>query len=65
MLGLTSCFGVVASCTLVFEQEPALLSPDEADVQWVKEATWNLFEYLVDRHGDGLLKMHRGDRYRP
>jgi len=46
----------VPSCTLMFKQELPLMFPDEADVQLVKEAMWDPFEYLVARHRDGLLK---------
>jgi Fe-S oxidoreductase len=46
----------IPSCTLMFKQELPLLFPDEADVQLVKEAMFDPFEYLVARHRDGLLK---------
>jgi glycerol-3-phosphate dehydrogenase subunit C len=46
----------VPSCTLMFKQELPLMFPDEADVQLVKDAMWDPFEYLVARHKDGLLK---------
>ena len=46
----------VPSCTLMFKQEIPLMFPDDADVQAVKEAMWDPFEYLVARHRDGLLK---------
>jgi glycerol-3-phosphate dehydrogenase subunit C len=46
----------VPSCTLMFKQELPLMFPDEADVQAVKEAMWDPFEYLVARAKDGLLK---------
>ena len=46
----------VPSCTLMFKQELPLMFPDEADVQLVKEAVWDPFEYLIARHKDGLLK---------
>ena len=46
----------IPSCTLMFKQELPLMFPDEADVQRVKEAMWDPFEYLVARHKDGLLK---------
>ena len=45
----------VPSCTLMFKQELPLMFPDEADVQLVKEAMWDPFEYLVARSKDGLL----------
>jgi glycerol-3-phosphate dehydrogenase subunit C len=47
----------VPSCTLMFKQELPLMFPDEADVQLVKEAMWDPFEYLVARSKDGLLKL--------
>jgi glycerol-3-phosphate dehydrogenase subunit C len=46
----------VPSCTLMFKQEIPLMYPDEADVQAVKEAMWDPFEYLTSRRRDGLLK---------
>lgn len=46
----------IPSCTLMFKQELPLMFPDEADVQAVKEAMWDPFEYLLARHKDGLLK---------
>jgi Fe-S oxidoreductase len=46
----------IPSCTLMFKQELPLLFPGDADVQQVKEAMFDPFEYLVARHKDGLLK---------
>ncbi len=46
----------VPSCTLMFKQELPLMFPDDADVQLVKDAMFDPFEYLVLRHKDGLLK---------
>ncbi|HEX2617573.1 MAG TPA: heterodisulfide reductase-related iron-sulfur binding cluster, partial [Flavobacteriales bacterium] len=46
----------VPSCTLMFKQEIPLMFPDDADVQAVKEAMWDPFEYLAARRRDGLLK---------
>jgi Fe-S oxidoreductase len=46
----------IPSCTLMFKQELPLMFPDEADVQLVKEAMFDPFEYLIARHKDGLLK---------
>ena len=46
----------VPSCTLMFKQELPLLFPDEADVQLVKAAMFDPFEYLMARQKDGLLK---------
>jgi glycerol-3-phosphate dehydrogenase subunit C len=47
----------VPSCTLMFKQEIPLMYPDEPDVQRVKEAMWDPFEYLMARKRDGLLKV--------
>ncbi|MEW6695281.1 MAG: heterodisulfide reductase-related iron-sulfur binding cluster [Pseudomonadota bacterium] len=46
----------VPSCTLMFKQEIPLMFPDDADVQLVKEAMWDPFEYLSARRRDGLLR---------
>jgi glycerol-3-phosphate dehydrogenase subunit C len=46
----------VPSCTLMFKQEIPLMYPQDADVQAVKEAMWDPFEYLSARKKDGLLK---------
>lgn len=46
----------IPSCTLMFKQELPLMFPDDADVQLVKKAMFDPFEYLVARHKDGLLK---------
>ncbi|AXF86716.1 Anaerobic glycerol-3-phosphate dehydrogenase subunit C [Ephemeroptericola cinctiostellae] len=46
----------VPSCTLMFKQEIPLMYPDDADVQLVKEAMYDPFEYLMLRKRDGLLK---------
>jgi Fe-S oxidoreductase len=46
----------VPSCTLMFKQELPLMFPDDADVQAVKAAMWDPFEYLMARNVDGLLK---------
>jgi Fe-S oxidoreductase len=45
----------IPSCTLMFKQELPLMFPDEADVQLVKEAMWDPFEYFIARNRDGLL----------
>ena len=47
----------IPSCTLMFKQELPLMFPDEADVQRVKKAMFDPFEYLIARHKDGLLKL--------
>jgi len=46
----------VPSCTLMFKQELPLMFPEDADVQAVKEAMFDPFEYFVLRSKDGLLK---------
>jgi Fe-S oxidoreductase len=46
----------VPSCALMFKQELPLMYPDDPDVQAVKEAMWDPFEYLMARKRDGLLK---------
>jgi Fe-S oxidoreductase len=46
----------VPSCTLMFKQELPLMFPNDADVQAVKDAMWDPFEYLMARRRDGLLK---------
>ncbi len=47
----------IPSCTLMFKQELPLMFPDEADVQLVKKAMFDPFEYLMARQKDGLLKV--------
>jgi glycerol-3-phosphate dehydrogenase subunit C len=46
----------VPSCTLMYKQELPLMFPDDADVQAVKRAMFDPFEYLTGRNRDGLLK---------
>jgi Fe-S oxidoreductase len=46
----------IPSCTLMYKQELPLMFPDDADVQAIKAAMWDPFEYLVARNKDGLLK---------
>jgi len=46
----------VSSCVLMFKQELPLMFPDDMDVQKVKKAIFDPFEYLFLRHKDGLLK---------
>ena len=46
----------VPSCALMFKQELPLMFPDDADVQKVKEAMYDPFEYLMLRHKEGKLK---------
>jgi len=45
----------IPSCTLMFKQELPLMFPQDADVQAVREAMFDPFEYLVARNKDGLL----------
>jgi Fe-S oxidoreductase len=46
----------IPSCTLMFKQELPLLFPADDDVQVVKDAMYDPFEYFVARQKDGLLK---------
>ncbi|MBS1270485.1 MAG: Anaerobic glycerol-3-phosphate dehydrogenase subunit C [Gammaproteobacteria bacterium] len=46
----------VPSCVLMFKQELPLLYPQDEDVQQVKAAIFDPFEYLMHRHKAGLLK---------
>ena len=46
----------IPSCTLMFKQELPLMFPQDAEVQAVKAAMFDPFEYLMLRHKDGLLK---------
>ncbi len=46
----------VPSCALMFKQELPLMFPDDAEVQKVKNAMYDPFEYLMLRHKEGKLK---------
>ncbi len=46
----------IPSCGLMFKQELPLMFPDDADVQAVRAAMFDPFEYFVARNKDGLLK---------
>jgi glycerol-3-phosphate dehydrogenase subunit C len=46
----------VPSCVLMYKQELPLMYPDDADVQKVKAAFFDPFEYLWKRHRGGALK---------
>jgi len=46
----------IPSCTLMFKQELPLLFPDDAQVQKVRAAMFDPFEYLWARHKAGLLR---------
>ena len=45
----------IPSCVLMFRQEIPLMYPDDAEVQAVKRAFFDPFEYLMHRHKAGLL----------
>ncbi|MDH5408557.1 MAG: heterodisulfide reductase-related iron-sulfur binding cluster [Gammaproteobacteria bacterium] len=45
----------VPSCALMFKQELPLMFPDDVDVQKVKAAMYDPFEYLMLRHKEGKL----------
>ncbi len=47
---------LVPSCVLMFKQELPLMYPDDKDVQKVKQAFFDPFEYLMLRHKEGMLK---------
>jgi len=46
----------VPSCVLMFKQELPLMFPNDAEVQKVKGATFDPFEYLMLRHKEGKLR---------
>jgi hypothetical protein len=46
----------VPSCVLMFKQELPLLFPEDRDVRAVAEHTFDPFEYLMLRHGEGKLR---------
>jgi Fe-S oxidoreductase len=46
----------VPSCVLMFKQELPLMYPDDAQVQKVRDAMFDPFEYLMLRHKSGLLR---------
>jgi len=48
---------MIPSCVLMFKQELPLLFPDDPDVQAVKEAMFDPFEYLMIRHKHGKLNL--------
>jgi Fe-S oxidoreductase len=47
---------LIPSCVLMFKQELPLMFPDDPDVQKVKAAFYDPFEYLMLRHREGRLK---------
>jgi glycerol-3-phosphate dehydrogenase subunit C len=46
----------IPSCVLMFKQELPLLFPDDPQVQKVRAAMFDPFEYLMLRHKAGLLR---------
>jgi glycerol-3-phosphate dehydrogenase subunit C len=46
----------IPSCGLMFKQELPLMFPEDPDVQAVRAAMFDPFEYLVARNKDGLLR---------
>jgi len=46
----------IPSCTLMYKQELPLMFPDDPDVAKVRDAMYDPFEYLMQRHRDGKLK---------
>jgi Fe-S oxidoreductase len=46
----------IPSCVLMFKQELPLMFPDDAQVQKVRAAFFDPFEYLMLRHKEGRLK---------
>ena len=47
--------GPIPSCVLMFKQELPLMYPEDAQVQAVKRAIFDPFEYLMHRHTAGQL----------
>jgi Fe-S oxidoreductase len=47
----------VPSCTLQFKQELPLMFPADADVEKVRQAFFDPFEYLALRHKAGLMNL--------
>ncbi|MDR3417967.1 MAG: heterodisulfide reductase-related iron-sulfur binding cluster [Nevskia sp.] len=45
----------IPSCVLMFRQEIPLMYPEDAEVQAVRRAIFDPFEYLMHRHRAGLL----------
>jgi Fe-S oxidoreductase len=48
---------MIPSCVLMFKQELPLMFPDDPDVQAVKEAMFDPFEYLMLRHKHGKMNL--------
>ena len=51
----------IPSCGLMFKQELPLMFPQDTDVQAVRAAMFDPFEYLIARHKDGLLETDFSD----
>jgi Fe-S oxidoreductase len=47
---------LIPSCVLMFKQELPLMFPDDPEVQKVRDAFFDPFEYLMLRHKEGKLK---------
>lgn len=47
---------LIPSCVLMFKQELPLMFPDDPQVQKVKEAFYDPFEYLMARHKEGKFR---------
>lgn len=48
---------LIPSCVLMFKQELPLMYPNDPDVQKVKQAFFDPFEYLMLRHKEGKLNI--------
>jgi Fe-S oxidoreductase len=48
---------MIPSCVLMFKQELPLMFPDDPDVQAVKNAMYDPFEYLMIRHKHGVMNL--------
>ncbi len=46
----------IPSCTLMFKQELPLMFPDDEQVRKVRDAMFDPFEYLAQRHREGKLE---------
>ncbi|MAZ45516.1 MAG: Fe-S oxidoreductase [Gammaproteobacteria bacterium] len=46
----------IPSCVLMFKQELPLMFPEDKEIQKIKNAFFDPFEYLVSRHKAGLIK---------
>lgn len=48
---------LIPSCVLMFKQELPLMYPDDSDVQKVKDAFYDPFEYFMLRHREGEFNL--------